>query len=47
MSGHAPEECPDGVLEDLLPDLDQGISELLHSLWQDLAASDTLIHNVP
>ncbi|KAJ8359464.1 hypothetical protein SKAU_G00159890 [Synaphobranchus kaupii] len=29
MSGHAPDELVDGVLGDLLPDLDQGISELL------------------
>ena len=31
----------DGVLVLLLPDLDQGISELLNSLWWYLAASDT------
>ncbi|KAJ8374091.1 hypothetical protein SKAU_G00046710 [Synaphobranchus kaupii] len=29
MSGHAPDESADGVLGDLLPDLDQGISEEL------------------
>ncbi|KAJ8358599.1 hypothetical protein SKAU_G00151240 [Synaphobranchus kaupii] len=34
MSGHAPDESADGVLGDLLPDLDQGISELLDSLWR-------------
>ena len=28
-SGHAPDETVDGVLGDLLPDLDQGISEVL------------------
>ena len=32
-SGHAPDESGDGVLGDLLPDLDQGITELLGSLW--------------
>ena len=31
-SGHAPDERADGVLGDLLPDLDQGISEFLDSL---------------
>ena len=36
-SGHAPDETVDGVLGDLLPDLDQGISELLDSLWCYLA----------
>ena len=30
--GHAPDELVDGVLWDLLPDLDQGISKLLDSL---------------
>ena len=29
MSGHAPDESVNGVLGDLLPDLDQGITELL------------------
>lgn len=29
--GHAPDELVDGVLGDLLPDLDQGISKLLDS----------------
>lgn len=46
-SKHSPDEMMDGVLEDLLPDLDQGIDELLDSLWCCLAASDALIHNVP
>ena len=32
MSGRAPPESMDGVQGDLLPDLDQGISELLDSL---------------
>ncbi|KAJ8345370.1 hypothetical protein SKAU_G00295630 [Synaphobranchus kaupii] len=47
MSGHAPDETADGVLGDLLPDLDQGISELLDSLWRYLAAADAPRHNVP
>ncbi len=46
-SRHAPDEMVDGVLGDLLPDLDQDISELLDSLWFYLAASNALIHNVP
>ena len=40
-SGHAPDESADDVLGDLLPDLDQGITELLDSLWRYMAASDT------
>lgn len=32
MSGHAPDESAAVVLWNLLPDLDQGISELLDSL---------------
>lgn len=31
-SGHAPDQSVDGVPEDLLPDLGQGITELLDSL---------------
>ena len=46
-SGHAPNETTDGVLGDLLPDLDQGITELLDSLKCNLAASDGPKHNVP
>ncbi|CAB1444405.1 unnamed protein product [Pleuronectes platessa] len=49
-SGHAPDESADGVLGDLLPDLDQGVSELLDSLWQYLAFEPALIceyNNVP
>ncbi len=46
-SRHAPDEMADGVLGDLLPDLYQGISELLDSLWCYLAALDALIHNLP
>lgn len=37
----------DGVLDGLLSDLDQGISELLDSLWRYSAALDAPIHNVP
>lgn len=36
----------DGVLGDLLPDLDQGITELLDSLNCNLVALDGLEHNV-
>ena len=36
-SGQAPDEMEDGVLGDLFPDPDQGISELLDSLWHYLA----------
>lgn len=43
-SGHAPDEAADGALGDLLPYLEQGISQLMDSLWQYLAASDSLIH---
>ena len=39
-SGHAPDESADSVLGDLLPDLDQGISELLDSQWLYLAVVD-------
>ena len=46
-SGHALDETADGVLGDLLPDLDQGISELLDSLWRYLVVADAPIHNVP
>ena len=47
-SGHAPEESAVGVLGDLLLDLDQGISELLDSLFVVLVvASDALIQNIP
>ena len=46
-SGHATDDSADGVLGDLLPDLDQGISELLDSLWQYLVVSDAPIQNVP
>ena len=38
MSGHDPHESADGVLGDLLPDLDQAISELLDSQLLYLAA---------
>ncbi|TWW77307.1 hypothetical protein D4764_12G0006970 [Takifugu flavidus] len=45
MSGHAPNEKTNGVLGDLLPDLDQGITELLDSLSINLAAPDGPKHN--
>lgn len=47
-SGHAPapDETLDGVKGDLLPDLDQDISELLDSLsWYLVAYAP--IHNAP
>ena len=40
-SGHAPDESAGGNLEDLFPDLDQGISELMDRVWgyfEELAA---------
>ena len=46
-SGHAPDEMVDDDLGDLLPDLDQGISELLDSLWHYLVVADAPLHNVP
>lgn len=43
--GHA--ELADGILGDLLQDLDQGIiSELLDSLWWSLAELNAPIHNI-
>ena len=45
--GHATNEMTDGVLGYFLPDLDQGITELLDSLRCNLAASDGPEHNVP
>lgn len=47
MFEHAPDEMVDCVLGDLLPGLDQDISELLDSQWCHLAVSNTLTHNVP
>ncbi|TWW71665.1 hypothetical protein D4764_16G0001620 [Takifugu flavidus] len=41
-----PNETTNGVLGDLLPDLDQGITELLDSLRITLAALDGPKHNV-
>ncbi|KAI4892301.1 hypothetical protein NFI96_006564 [Prochilodus magdalenae] len=41
------EKTADDVLGDLLPDLDQGITELLDSLKCNLVASDGPKHNVP
>lgn len=46
-SGHAPDKSADGVLGDFLPDLGQGISELLDSLWRYLQVSVAPIYNVP
>ncbi len=45
-SGHAPDEMEDGVLGNLLPDLEKSISMLLDSLWRYLAAPNALRHNV-
>ncbi|KAK3531505.1 hypothetical protein QTP70_023861 [Hemibagrus guttatus] len=45
--GHAPNETTDGVLEYFLPDLDQGITELLDSLRCNQVASDGPKANVP
>lgn len=36
-----------GLLGDLLPDLDEGISQLLDILWCDVAVVDATIHDVP
>lgn len=47
MSEHAPVDMAEGVLGDLLPDLDQDIRELLDSLWHYLAVSDAMMRNVP
>ena len=46
-SGHAPEEMTDVLLRDLLPDLDQGISQLLDSLWCDVESVDGTRHDDP
>ena len=46
-SGHAPDEMTDVLLRDLLPDLDQGITQLLVSLWCDMASLDGTSHDVP
>ena len=46
-SGHAPDDTTDGLLRDLLPDLDQGIGQLLDSLWCDIALADGTRHDVP
>ncbi|TWW64310.1 hypothetical protein D4764_03G0013180 [Takifugu flavidus] len=47
MLGHAPNETTNSVLGDLLPDLDQGITELLDNLRINLVAPDGPKHNVP
>ncbi len=44
MSNHALDERVGGGLGDLLPDLDQDISELLDSLWCCLVALDAPMH---
>lgn len=45
--GNAPNEMMDGVLRDFLPDLEQGVTELLDSLRCKLRESDWPKHNVP
>ncbi|TWW59185.1 hypothetical protein D4764_06G0007150 [Takifugu flavidus] len=47
MLGHAPNETTNSVLGVFLPDLDQGITELLDSLRINLATQDGPKHNVP
>ena len=42
-SGHAPNESVDGGRGDLLPDLNQGITDLMGSLWWYSEVSDALI----
>ena len=46
-SGHAYDEMAEGVLGNLLTDLNQVISELLDSLSRYLAAADATIDNIP
>lgn len=43
---HDPNEVEDDVLRELFSDPNQGISDLLDSLWCYLAASDAPIHNI-
>lgn len=43
---NAPDDMMDGVLGPLLPDLDQGITELLDTLWCNVAAPCGVTHNV-
>lgn len=45
--GRDPNKTTDGVLGELLPDLDQGSTELLDILRSNLAASDGPKHKVP
>ena len=47
MPGHAPDEMTDALLGDLLQDLDQSISQLLDSLWCNVALLDRARHDVP
>lgn len=46
-SRYAPNEITGGVLGDLLPDLDQGITEPLDGLRYNAATSDGQQNNVP
>ncbi len=46
ISRHVPDEMANGVLWDLLSDMNQGITELLDNLWCNLVALDAPIHNV-
>lgn len=43
---NAPDDMMDGVLGPLLRDLDQGITELLDTLWCNVAAPCGVTHNV-
>ena len=45
--GHAPDEAADVLQRDLLPDLDKSISQLLDSLWCNVALVDGTRHDVP
>ena len=47
MPGHAPDEAADVLLLDLLPDLDESISQLLDSLWCNVALVDRMRQDVP
>lgn len=45
-SGHAPDQMAEGILGDLLPHLEQGISELL-VLLSGFGCSDTQLPRAP
>lgn len=45
--GSVPCTMTDGILGDLLPDLDKDISQLLHSLCWDMVVEDVALHDVP